>query len=125
MIRLKTTEITKVWVSYTLELTDVYVRDFNDYLQTNYKRVNGEKMPYIDAESIVQIYQVGFVEKLKDEDMRVIPVEFEEERIKDGKTVYFNLIDIMEDIVDQDVWNGLAKEENWEYLGCDKSVEEN
>ena len=46
----------KVWYDYELELSEQYVNDINRYMRKYSKQVNGENIPFLDAEMLTDIW---------------------------------------------------------------------
>lgn len=133
MIKIKVYEDVKITYEYELELTDEYIKNFNDYLQTKLKPVNAERIPYIDAEVLAGIYEEGYYEeakillnkKLKEKghepyiDIQVTSKEF----FTDCEGCICDLYDIISDILNEDVWNSYSEEVDSDTLGYKKEVE--
>lgn len=132
MIRLKMIEEAKVWNEYTVELTDEYIKNFNDYLQKEFKPVDAEKIPYLDAELLAAIYesegiQEGLNIELKDigrKPFQDIKMEYREFECYENKP-YFSLLEVVDDILREDVWDVDCEVIDFKTLDCSREIEEN
>ena len=132
MIRLKMVEEAKVWNEYTIELTDEYVKNFNDYLQKEFKPINAEKIPYLDAELLAAIYesegiQEGLNIELKDigrESFQDIKMEYREFEYYENKP-YFSLLEVVDDMLREDVCDVDYEVIDFQMLDYSREVEKN
>ena len=132
MIKIKMVEEAKVWNEYTVELTDEYVKNFNDYLQKEFKPVDAEKIPYLDAELLAAIYesegiQEGLNIELKDigrepfQDIKMESCEFEGYENK----LYFSLLEVVDDMLREDVCDVDCEVIDFQMLDYSREVEKN
>ena len=132
MIKIKMIEEAKVWNEYTVELTDEYVKNFNDYLQKEFKPVDAEKIPYLDAELLAAIYesegiQEGLNIELKDigrKPFQDIKMEYREFECYENKP-YFSLLEVVDDMLREDVWDVDYEVIDFKTLDYSREIEEN
>ena len=132
MIKIKMIEEAKVWNEYTVELTDEYVKNFNDYLQKEFKPVDAEKIPYLDAELLAAIYesegiQEGLNIELKDigrKPFQDIKMEYREFECYENKP-YFSLLEVVDDMLREDVWDVDCEVIDFQMLDYSREVEKN
>ena len=132
MIKIKRVEEAKVWNEYTVELTDEYVKNFNDYLQKEFKPINAEKIPYLDAELLAAIYesegiQEGLNIELKDigrEPFQDIKMEYREFEYYENKP-YFSLLEVVDDMLREDVCDVDYEVIDFQMLDYSREIEEN
>lgn len=132
MIKIKRVEEAKVWNEYTVELTDEYVKNFNDYLQKEFKPINAEKIPYLDAELLAAIYesegiQEGLNIELKDigrEPFQDIKMEYREFEYYENKP-YFSLLEVVDDMLREDVCDVDYEVIDFQTLNYSREIEEN
>lgn len=132
MIKLKRVEEAKVWNEYTIELTDEYVKNFNDCLQKNFKPVDAKKIPYLDAELLAAIYksegiQEGLNIELKDigrEPFHDIKMEYPEFECYENK-LYFSLLEVVDDMLREDVCDADYEVIDFQMLDYSREVEKN
>ena len=125
-------EEAKVWNEYTVELTDEYVKNFNDYLQKKFKPVDVEKIPYLDAELLAAIYESESIQesldiKLKDigrKPFQDIKIECREFECYENK-LYFSLLEIVYDMLREDVCDVDYEVIDFQILDYSREVEKN
>ncbi len=139
MIRLKMVEEAKVWNEYTIELTDEYVKNFNDYLQKEFKPINAEKIPYLDAELLAAIYESEGIQEVRDCDGTDFPIELKDigrESFQDIKMEYrefeyyenkpyFSLLEVVDDMLREDVCDVDYEVIDFQMLDYSREVEKN
>lgn len=134
MIKLKMFEDVRVTYEYDLELTDVYVENLNKYLQERFKPVNAEKIPYFDAELLAGIYEEADYEEAKQalnekliakgrEPYTDIQVMSKEEYFTGCEECVYSLYDIVEDILNEDIWDCQSEEVDFDSLGGWKDID--
>ena len=132
MIKIKMIEEAKVWNEHTVELTDQYVSDLNVYLQKKFKPIDAERIPYLDAELLAAIYksegiQEGLNIELKEigrEPFQDIKMEYCEFEYYENK-LYFSLLEIVDDILREDVWDVDYEVIDFKTLDYSREVEKN
>ena len=94
---------------YVLDLSEEYVNDTNKWLQDYHKQVNGEDVPFLDAEMIVDIWNNGGNLKLINidreqrgqkpiENVKIVDLRYPSENSYD---LFYYVYDTLLD----DVWN--------------------
>lgn len=132
MIKIKMIEEAKVWNEYTVELTDEYVSDLNVYLQKNFKPIDAERIPYLDAELLAAIYKSeGMQENLNIELKEIgrepfqdIKIEYCELECYENK-LYFSLLEIVYDMLRTDVWDVDSEVIDFQTLDYSREIEKN
>ena len=114
-IKLKRYEDVTITYKYELELTDKYVGELNEFLQTKFKPINAEIIPFFDAELLAGIYEEGYHEKaqqflnetLEEKGHKhYIDVQVMSKECFTGcENCVYSLYDIVLDILNQDVWD--------------------
>lgn len=114
---------------YVLELNEEYVNETNEWLRKYHKQVNGEDVPFLDVEMLVDIWNNGGNLKLINidreergqepvENMKIIDLRYSSENAD-------NLFDYVYDILLDDVWSCDEKQIDGEVDYYDRLVEEN
>lgn len=104
----------KVWYNYELELSEQYVNDINGYMRKYNKQVNGENIPFLDAEMLTDIWNNrGNLEHINidREERGQEPIENVE--VIDLAHSYGGAYDLFRyayDILIDDVWNSAREE---------------
>ena len=132
MIKIKMIEEAKVWNEYTVELTDQYVSDLNVCLQKQFKPIDAERIPYLDAELLAAIYKSEGVQEslnieLKEigrEPFQDIKMEYCELECYENK-LYFSLLEVVDDMLRADVWDVDYEVIDFQTLDCSREIEEN
>ena len=113
---------------YVLDLSEEYVNDTNKWLQDYHKQVNGEDVPFLDAEMLVDIWNNGGNLKLINidreqrgqkpiENVKIVDLRYPSENTNDlFYYVYDSLLD--------DVWNCDEELVDSEVDDYDRKVEE-
>ena len=118
----------RVRYDYVLDLSEQYVNDTNKWLQDYHKQVNGEDVPFLDAEMIVDIWN-------NEGNLKLINIDREErgqKPIENVKIVYlrypsensYDLFYYVYDTLLDDVWNCNEKLVDSEVDDYDRKVEE-
>lgn len=113
---------------YVLELNEEYVNETNEWLRKYHKQVNGEDVPFLDAEMFVDIWNnagdldlINFDRKERGqkpvENMKIIDLRYPSENADD-------LFDYVYDILLDDIWNCNEKLVDSEVDDYDRKVEE-
>ena len=114
---------------YVLDLSEEYVNDTNKWLQDYHKQVNGEDVPFLDVEMLVDIWNNGGNLKLINidreqrgqkpiENVKIVDLRYPSENADD-------LFDYMYDILLDDVWSCNEEQIDGEVDYYDRMVEEN
>ena len=118
----------RVRYDYVLDLSEQYVNDTNKWLQDYHKQVNGEDVPFLDAEMIVDIWN-------NEGNLKLINIDREErgqKPIENVKIVYlryssensYDLFYYVYDTLLDDVWNCNEELIDSEVDDYDRKVEE-
>lgn len=113
---------------YVLDLSEQYVNDTNKWLQDYHKQVNGEDVPFLDAEIIVDIWNNGGNLKLINidreqrgqkpiENVKIVDLRYPSENSYD---LFYYVYDTLLD----DVWNCDEELVDSEVDDYDRKVEE-
>ena len=113
---------------YVLDLSEEYVNDTNKWLQDYHKQVNGEDVPFLDAEMIVDIWNNGGNLKLINidreqrgqkpiENIKIVDLRYPSENSYD---LFYYVYDTLLD----DVWNCDEELVDSEVDDYDRKVEE-
>ena len=113
---------------YVLDLSEQYVNDTNKWLQDYHKQVNGEDVPFLDAEIIVDIWNNGGNLKLINidreqrgqkpiENVKIVDLRYPSENSYD---LFYYVFDTLLD----DVWNCDGELVDGEVDDYDRKVEE-
>ena len=119
----------KVWYDYELELSEQYVNDINGYVRKYQKQVNGENIPFLDAEMLTDIWNnrgnLEFINTDREErgqepieNVKIVDLRYPSENADD-------LFDYMYDILLDDVWSCNEEQIDGEVDYYDRVVEEN
>lgn len=113
---------------YMLDLSEQYINDTNKWLQDYHKQVNGEDVPFLDAEIIVDIWNNGGNLKLINidreqrgqkpiENVKIVDLRYPSENSYD---LFYYVYDTLLD----DVWNCDEELVDSEVDDYDRKVEE-
>lgn len=113
---------------YVLDLSEQYVNDTNKWLQDYHKQVNGEDVPFLDAEMLVDIWNNGGNFKLINidreqrgqkpiENVKIVDLRYPSENSYD---LFYYVYDTLLD----DVWNCDGELVDGEVDDYDRKVEE-
>lgn len=113
---------------YVLDLSEEYVNDTNKWLQDYHKQVNGEDVPFLDAEMLVDIWNNGGNFKLINidreqrgqepiENVKIVDLRYPSENSYD---LFYYVYDTLLD----DVWNCDEELVDSEVDDYDRKVEE-
>ena len=113
---------------YVLDLSEQYVNDTNKWLQDYHKQVNGEDVPFLDAEMLVDIWNNGGNFKLINidreqrgqkpiENVKIVDLRYPSENTND---LFYYVYDTLLD----DVWNCDEELVDSEVDDYDRKVEE-
>ena len=113
---------------YVLELNEKYVNETNEWLRKYHKQVNGEDVPFLDAEMLVDIWNNGGNLKLINidreqrgqkpiENVKIVDLRYSSENIND---LFYYVYDLLLD----DVWNCNEELVDSEVDYYDRKVEE-
>ena len=113
---------------YVLDLSEQYVNDTNKWLQDYHKQVNGEDVPFLDAEMLVDIWNNGGNLKLINidreqrgqkpiENVKIVDLRYPSENSYD---LFYYVYDTLLD----DVWNCDEELVDSEVDDYDRKVEE-
>ena len=113
---------------YVLELNEKYVNETNEWLRKYHKQVNGEDVPFLDAEMLVDIWNNGGNLKLINidreqrgqkpiENVKIVDLSYSSENIND---LFYYVYDLLLD----DVWNCDEELVDSEVDDYDRKVEE-
>lgn len=113
---------------YVLDLSEQYVNDTNKWLQDYHKQINGEDVPFLDAEMLVDIWNNGGNLKLINidreqrgqkpiENVKIVDLRYPSENIND---LFYYVYDTLLD----DVWNCDEELVDSEVDDYDRKVEE-
>lgn len=113
---------------YVLDLSEQYINDTNKWLQDYHKQVNGEDVPFLDAEMIVDIWNNGGNLKLINidreqrgqkpiENVKIVDLRYPSENSYD---LFYYVYDTLLD----DVWNCDEELVDSEVDDYDRKVEE-
>ena len=114
---------------YVLELNEKYVNETNEWLRKYHKQVNGDKVPFLDTEMLIDIWNnAGDLDLINAdrkergqepvENMKIIDLRYHSENAN-------NLFDYVYDILLDDVWSCNEKQIDGEVDHYDRMVEEN
>ena len=114
---------------YVLELNEKYVNETNEWLRKYHKQVNGDKVPFLDTEMLIDIWNnAGDLDLINDDrkergqkpvkNMKIIDLRYPSENADD-------LFDYMYDILLDDVWSCNEEQIDGEVDYYDRMVEEN
>ena len=118
----------RVRYDYVLDLSEEYVNDTNEWLRKYHKQVNGEDVPFLDAEMLVDIWNNGGNLKLINidreqrgqkpiENVKIVDLRYSSENIND---LFYYVYDLLLD----DVWNCDEELVDSEVDYYDRKVEE-
>ena len=118
----------RVRYDYVLDLSEEYVNDTNEWLRKYHKQVNGEDVPFLDAEMLVDIWNNGGNLKLINidreqrgqkpiENVKIVDLRYSSENIND---LFYYVYDLLLD----DVWNCNEELVDSEVDYYDRKVEE-
>lgn len=113
---------------YVLDLSEQYINDTNKWLQDYHKQVNGEDVPFLDAEMLVDIWNNGGNLKLINidreqrgqkpiENVKIVDLRYPSENSYD---LFYYVYDTLLD----DVWNCDEELVDSEVDDYDRKVEE-
>ena len=119
----------RVRYDYVLELNEEYVNETNEWLREYHKQINGEDIPFLDAEMLVDIWNnAGDLDLINDDrkergqkpvkNMKIIDLRYPSENADD-------LFDYMYDILLDDVWSCKEEQIDGGVDYYDRAVEEN
>ena len=114
---------------YVLELNEKYVNETNEWLRKYHKQVNGDKVPFLDTEMLIDIWNnAGDLDLINAnrkergqepvENMKIIDLRYPSENAN-------NLFDYVYDILLDDVWSCNEEQIDGEVDYYDRMVEEN
>ena len=114
---------------YVLELNEKYVNETNEWLRKYHKQVNGDKVPFLDTEMLIDIWNnagdldlinVDRKERVQKpiENVNIVDLRYPSENADD-------LFDYMYDILLDDVWSCNEEQIDGEVDYYDRMVEEN
>ena len=114
---------------YVLELNEEYVNETNEWLRKYHKQVNGDKVPFLDTEMLIDIWNnAGDLDLINVdrkergqkpiENVKIIDLRYPSENADD-------LFDYMYDILLDDVWSCNGEQIDGEVDYYDRLVEEN
>lgn len=118
----------RVRYDYVLELNEKYINETNEWLRKYHKQVNGEDVPFLDVEMLVDIWNNGGNLKLINidreqrgqkpiENVKIVDLRYPSENADD-------LFDYVYDILLDDVWNCNEEQIDGEVDDYDRKVEE-
>ena len=118
----------RVRYDYVLELNEKYINETNEWLRKYHKQVNGEDVPFLDVEMLVDIWNNGGNLKLINidreqrgqkpiENVKIVDLRYPSENADD-------LFDYVYDILLDDVWNCNEEQIDSEVDDYDRKVEE-
>ena len=113
---------------YVLELNEEYVNKTNEWLRKYHKQVNGEDVPFLDAEMLIDIWNNGGNFKLINidreqrgqkpiENIKIVDLRYPSENTND---LFYYVYDLLLD----DVWNCDGELVDGEVDDYDRKVEE-
>ena len=113
---------------YVLELNEEYVNKTNEWLRKYHKQVNGEDVPFLDAEMLIDIWNNGGNFKLINidreqrgqkpiENVKIVDLRYPSENTND---LFYYVYDLLLD----DVWNCDGELVDGEVEDYDRKVEE-
>ena len=118
----------RVRYDYVLDLSEEYVNDTNKWLQDYHKQVNGEDVPFLDAEMIVDIWNnAGNLKLINIDREQRCQKPIENVTIVDLRSPSDNSHDLFYYVYDtllDDVWNCDEKLVDSEVDYYDREVEE-
>lgn len=114
---------------YVLELNEEYVNETNEWLRKYHKQVNGDEIPFLDVEMLVDIWNnAGDLDLINADrkergqkpvkNMKIVDLRYPSENADD-------LFDYMYDILLDGVWSCKGEQIDSEVDYCDRVVEEN
>ena len=114
---------------YVLELNEKYVNETNEWLRKYHKQVNGDKVPFLDTEMLIDIWNnAGDLDLINVdrkergqkpiENVKIVDLRYPSENADD-------LFDYMYDILLDDVWSCNEEQIDGEVDYYDRVVEEN
>ena len=114
---------------YVLELNEKYVNETNEWLRKYHKQVNGDKVPFLDTEMLIDIWNnAGDLDLINVdrkergqkpiENVKIVDLRYPSENADD-------LFDYMYDILLDDVWSCNEEQIDGEVDYYDRMVEEN
>ena len=114
---------------HVLELNEEYVNETNEWLRKYHKQVNGDKVPFLDTEMLIDIWNnAGDLDLINVdrkergqkpiENVKIIDLRYPSENAN-------NLFDYMYDILLDDVWSCNGEQIDGEVDYYDRLVEEN
>ena len=114
---------------YVLELNEKYVNETNEWLRKYHKQVNGDKVPFLDTEMLIDIWNnAGGLDLINVdrkergqkpiENVKIVDLRYPSENADD-------LFDYMYDILLDDVWSCKEEQIDGEVDYYDRMVEEN
>ena len=113
---------------YVLELNEEYINETNEWLRKYHKQVNGEDVPFLDAEMLIDIWNNGGNFKLINidreqrgqkpiENIKIVDLRYPSENTND---LFYYVYDLLLD----DVWNCDGELVDGEVDDYDRKVEE-
>ena len=114
---------------YVLELNEKYVNETNEWLRKYHKQVNGDKVPFLDTEMLIDIWNnAGDLDLINVdrkergqkpiENVKIVDLRYPSENADD-------LFEYMYDILLDDVWSCNEEQIDGEVDYYDRMVEEN
>ena len=104
----------KVWYDYELELSEQYVNDTNGYIRKYNKQVNGENIPFLDAEMLTDIWNnrgnLEFINTDREERGQEPIENVEIIQLSYPSGGAYDLFRYVYDILVEDVWCSVGKE---------------
>lgn len=118
----------RVRYDYVLELNEEYVNETNEWLRKYHKQINGEDVPFLDAEMLVDIWNNGGNLKLINidreqrgqkpiENVKIVDLRYPSDNI-------YDLFDYVYCLLLDDVWNCDEEFVDGEVDDYDRKVEE-
>lgn len=103
-----------VWYDYELELSEQYVNDINGYMRKYNKQVNGENIPFLDAEMLTDIWNnrgnLEFINTDREERGQEPIENVEIISLTHPSGGAYDLFSYVYDILIEDVWNSAREE---------------
>lgn len=104
----------KVWYDYELELSEQYVNDTNGWMRKYHKQVNGENIPFLDAEMLTDIWNnrgnLKFINIDREERGQELIENVEIINLSYPSEGAYDLFRYVYDMLIEDVWNSARKE---------------
>lgn len=104
----------KVWYDYELELSEEYVNVINEYIRKYNKQVNGESIPFLDAEMLTDIWNnrgnLEFINTDREERGQEPIENVEIISLTHPSGSAYDLFSYVYDLLIEDVWNSDREE---------------